>query len=242
MSYTQMNRLERYVQEFDALLAVESERGSAVIASCFVEDIVDSLVERHETSPCLYPPQTAKYKEAGWVLRKFDKLRQQGVLTAQQSAQLQLLRDIRNVFAHNLRATAFEYPEIVKLLGGAAGTAREAFRALLDESASLLYGLLYEKHHEAHRAYLEHVAPRITGAQLLGRIASGELVPILVSHDGDIRTFSADDGGAGFRVLFRDSEAVRLLAFRLGAEWYEIASDEWWGDEAFPLFASAVNS
>jgi RNase adaptor protein for sRNA GlmZ degradation len=139
MSYTQLVKLERYVEEFDAMLEVASERESAIIAACFIDDITDSLVERYETAQLLHPPQAQKREEAGYVIKKFDRLRQQGMLTEQQSIQLQLLRDIRNTFAHNLQASTFGYPEIARLLSAGPGTPRVAFRALINESARLLY-------------------------------------------------------------------------------------------------------
>lgn len=208
MSYTQLVKLERYVEEFDSLLAVESERGTAVIAACFIDEMTGSLAARYENSSLLHPPQTKKHGDAGWVVAKFDRLRQQGVLTEEQSAQLQLLRNIRNTFAHDLRATTFAYPEIARLLNAVAGTPRESFRALIDTSARLLYSLLYAKHEEARRAYWKQKTPRIVAAQVLARIASGETTPSFVSSDGDVSTYSADEGGAAFLVRLRDSQVV----------------------------------
>ena len=240
MSYTQLVRLERYVEEFDALLEVESERGSAVIAACFIDEMTNSLVERYETAPLLHPPQAKKKSQDGWIITKFDTLRRQEVLTEQQAAQLQLLRNIRNEFAHTMRATTFAYPEIARLLNAGAGTPREAFRALVDESSRLLYSLLYAKHEEARRAHRAHLTPRIVAAQVLARIASGETTPSFVSSEGNVSTYTADDGGAAFRVRIRDTHVVGILAFRIGSEWHEVTPDESWDDAFLWTYTSAA--
>lgn len=240
MSYTQLISLERYFEEFDALLAVESERGSAVIAACFIDDLTESLVERYDTAPLQRPPQTKKYGEDGWLVSKLEKLRRQAVLTDQQSAQLQLLRNIRNTFAHNLRATAFAYPEIARLLSAGAGTPREAFRALVADSAGALYSLLFAKYEEARQADWARRTPRITAAQILARIASGESTPSLVSSEGDVCTYTADDGCASFRVRIRDSQVVGILAFRIGSEWHEVTPDQSWDDAFLSTYTSAA--
>jgi hypothetical protein len=117
--------VEAYVEE----LKKQTDRGAGIVAAAVVEDALEFTIKRrlielsNTRADSLFgrmrPLSSFSAKiELGFALGLYDdKLRRP----------LNMIRDIRNEFAHNMEATSFDHPDIAKLVDDA--------RALIPEPA-----------------------------------------------------------------------------------------------------------
>ena len=111
------------------------------------------------------------------MIQPIDRLQRKKLVSEEHAQQLQLVREIRNVFAHNLWAGSFVSPEIAELLKGISGPPREAFQSLFNTCASALYGLLHAKYQERRKAYWAEKMPRLQPLKYLRESTPARYTP-----------------------------------------------------------------
>jgi hypothetical protein len=120
MSYIMYFQLHELLKEFDLLFASESNRGAAVVAACFIEDSVAEISDMYDGRPMVLPERKDPPAEGTFAFQ-LENLRRMAVLEVSEIKDFQLVRAVRNKFAHVFRAAAFDYPGVRELLERHAG-------------------------------------------------------------------------------------------------------------------------
>lgn len=219
MSYTQIAKLDEFNNRFSLLLQKESERGSAVLVVCYIDQYTNRVLdEYHDRAELIQDLPESLKSSPGRLKRLFRK----GLATLPEVERLQRLRDIRNVFAHELDAETFAYPAVVAYLGTSPELAREAFRTLLAECSTVLGNLLYTPYLERHQAYLAYHRDRRYALQVLGGLDAGHMTAAVTEREDDSLTLETHTGHR-FRVGNVGERPSRVREFSLaGSDWIAV--------------------
>ena len=118
------------VEAFRSSLLDESDRGLVLVGAAFIEEQLEALLRAHflfERS--LQNPAIEDAEKFGKVISKLfgygplgsfyakaDMAYSLGLIPEWEHWRIDLLRDVRNSFAHNIESSRFESPNVVKLL------------------------------------------------------------------------------------------------------------------------------
>ncbi len=160
MAYLKFAQFEWSIQRFRQFMEGESDRGMVLTAACFLHDRLSQLYEEYQDSPVLDPfvpsPGSTRGRQ-GSFRRLVVEIGERKILPADVQANLDVIREIRNVFAHNFSAKSFRI--VSRLCGNLRGLeqansdiaepsieiAREQFLAAADIAICSVYGRLIER-------------------------------------------------------------------------------------------------
>lgn len=225
MSYSEFATLQDFWVRFETLLAKESERGAAVLVIIFIDGYIDRVLAEYANQPETLQAIPASLEESP---RRIKTLYLKQLATSQQAEHLQLLRDVRNAFAHELEAHSF--PAIAGLLGTSPELAGDAFRSLLQESSRLLGGLLYSRFEERRHALHAYSGIRMQAYRQIAEIDRQIYRASLTNREANRLTYTTEYG-AQFVVGVEGDRLARIFAFTLdGREWVAV-NDPGSGDD-----------
>lgn len=111
MSHSETVRLIAELEEYRDYMRVEtSDRAAALTVACFLEDSLRAVLVEYRDSPKLQPyipPQGRKKPRAGDFAGVIVRVGERALLAPPVQSNMDVIRDIRNVFAHNFRARSF---------------------------------------------------------------------------------------------------------------------------------------
>jgi hypothetical protein len=170
MSYIMYIQLHELLKEFDLLFADESNRGAAVVAACFIEDSVAEIFDMYSGTPLVLAARKDPPKEGSFAFL-LESLRRMSVLEASEVKDFQLVRAVRNKFAHVFRAAAFEYPCVRQLLekhagqGGVPTSLTDYFVGVVRNCLNAITRLKSQRYDEQRRAQYEEDWKRRAGEE-----------------------------------------------------------------------------
>jgi hypothetical protein len=235
MSYLEFVKLQDFNERFNWLLEKESERGAAVVVICFIDQYIDRVLaeydDRNETLQVI-PGSLAKSP------RRLKKLYQRELATLEEVERLQLLRDVRNAFAHELEVDSFA--AIAGMLGTAPELAGGAFRSLLQKCSSLLGGLLNTRYEGRRKAFWAYRNVRLQALRQIQEIDARIYTATLTNREGDKLTYTTSYG-AQFCVGLDGERLAGVFAFTLdGSEWVTVNDSETGDDEFLRAWVAAL--
>lgn len=227
MSYIQFYHLEQFVEGLDPLFRDESDRGAAVVAACFLEDFIEEVLDHYTDAPILHPRNDPPYKKNTFAYH-IDLLRRKELVDAERVAHFHLVRDLRNVFAHNLRAASFG--AVAGLLRAHLGDIpdaelKAAFVGMLKDCTNVLIQLSHEKFTATKNAHFKRLNDRMTAYRVLEEISRGETGVVFVEMRDGLALYRT--GGLSFLTHVNGTQAVSLESFQIGvdSDWEVIAKD-----------------
>jgi hypothetical protein len=221
MSYIMYHQLERFVNRIVEIYDSDSPRGGGLVAALFVEELGDRLLEYYEPrQPTL--PSRKRGKDSDWIT-KIDLLYRKQLITADQADRLDIMREIRNDFAHELDANTFEYGPIARSLGNPSDP-KATFRLLFNECAFMLVGLIQHMYGEQKRSAWEYAEVRRNAFSILDEVNRGFRRARLENEGEGTRVYSTATG-VQFRLGFDGKSLAGVRAFRLGNDWIEVPVD-----------------
>ncbi len=118
------------IEAFRLSLLDESDRGLVLVGAAFIEEQLEALLRAHflfeESLQNSTSEETGKfgkivnklfgYGPLGSFYAKADMAYSLGLIPEWEHWRIDLLRDVRNSFAHNIESSSFESQDVVKLL------------------------------------------------------------------------------------------------------------------------------
>jgi hypothetical protein len=161
--------------------------------------------------------------------RRIRTLYLKRLATLEQAEHLQLLREVRNTFAHELEAHSFA--SVAVLLRTSPELAEDAFRSLLQEASWLLNGLLYTRLEERRKAHQTYSGIRLQAFRQIQEIDKQIYKATLTNREADKLTYTTEYG-AQFVVGLEGDRLKQVFAFTLdGKEWVTVSDDPGSGDD-----------
>ena len=243
MSYIQFYHLEQFVDGLDPLFRDESDRGAAVVAACFLEDFIGDVLGHYADLPLLHPRHDPKFKKGSFA-DHIDRMRRKELVDAAHVAHFHFIRDLRNIFAHNLRAATFRYPGVAAFLREHLGNVdddalKQAFVAVLKDCTAVLVHLSVTKFQATKQAQFAHLNQVMVAERILHEIDNGEVIVTFVEIQEGNGLYTTDQN-VQFLMRLEGKKAVGVLAIRVGvgAEWEAITPERTMHDTAMATWAS----
>lgn len=168
MSYSEIARLVDEMELFHRFMREEtSDRAAALTAACFLEDSLRAMLpqyrDRPTTKPYTPPPKRSRRRAASFAAL-IVRTGEQELLPPTTQANLDAIRHIRNLFAHDFRARSFgNAAELCRALEGldpwpvnvvdVADVSRERFLAASEDAVLQVRRLLMDRAEERHGQY-----------------------------------------------------------------------------------------
>ena len=146
------------IEAFRSSLLDESDRGLVLVGAAFIEEQLEELLRAHflfeRSSRNTTNEDNDKfgkvvnklfgYGPLGSFYAKADVAYSLGLLPEWEHWRIDLLRDVRNSFAHNIESSSFESPDVARLLERFVSP-EDVKRASIEKMVTRLGGLIFTR-------------------------------------------------------------------------------------------------
>jgi hypothetical protein len=148
------NRQQHTSDQIDSFLVElkkQTDRGAALIAGAVLDEILEMAISARliNVGSDRHDALFGRTRPLDSLSAKIELAYALGVFENAFRIQLDIIRDVRNAFAHRIEAIDFEHPDVTKILNRTrlkdmpiGITAREHFLGLFATLGGLLYGIL----------------------------------------------------------------------------------------------------